>query len=330
MEAIADGRGVIAAASMDQRGSLRAAIAAAKGVEPDDVTDEMMRECKLAVSKTLTPHASAILLDPEWGMPAAEARDEECGLVLSYVQSGYDNDRPGRMSDLLPRMSVRRLKELGADAVKILLHYTPFEREEINDEKRAFVERAGAECHAERLPLFLQLVGYDHEGESVNSVEYARRKPEVVTEGVREFSKGRYGVDVLKVEVPVDLRFADGSAVFAGPSAYSKDRALDHYRAAAEAAEKPFIFASAGVSNQQFTESLHWAAEAGVNFAGVLCGRATWAEGVAIYGKSGLAAFEDWLLDQGVKNIDAVNAALANAGSWYGFYGASSSDALVE
>src|SRR6267378_2624155 len=74
MKALSNDAGVIAAAAMDQRGSLQKSIAAAKGIDPKQVTDEMMSEFKIAVTKVLTPHASAILLDPEWGLPAAKAR----------------------------------------------------------------------------------------------------------------------------------------------------------------------------------------------------------------------------------------------------------------
>ena len=74
MKAVSNDRGVIAAAAMDQRGSLQKAIAAAKGIDAKSVTPDMMSEFKTAVTKILTPHASAILLDPEWGLPAAKAR----------------------------------------------------------------------------------------------------------------------------------------------------------------------------------------------------------------------------------------------------------------
>ncbi len=94
-------------------------------------------------------------------------------------------------------------------------------------------------------------------------------------------------------------------------------------------AAKPFIYLSAGVSNQQFTESLRWAAEAGVNFAGVLCGRATWKEGIPVYGKQGVAALETWLQGEGVKNIEAVNDCLKGAKPWYSFYGAKTAEELA-
>ena len=76
-------------------------------------------------------------------------------------------------------------------------------------------------------------------------------------------------------------------------------------------AKKPFIYLSAGVSNETFNESLELAAEAGTNFSGVLCGRATWKDGIPVYGKQGLKAFEEWLGKQGVANIKNVNPAWA-------------------
>ena len=330
LQALADERGVISGIGAAHRGSLRRAIVEAKGVGPDDVTDEMMREVKLGVSKALTPHASAILLDPEWGLPAAEARAKGAGLLLCYEQSGYDHDRPGRRTDLLPDMSARRLKELGADAVKLLLYYSPFEDTEINDQKHALVERVGAECRAVGLPFFLELAAYDEHSAEGGGLEQAKRKPQIVTGGIRELSKERYGVDILGVDVPVNLEFARGSSSYSGQTAYSKEQALECYRAAAEAAELPFVFLSAEAPAARFTEALQWAAEAGVNFAGALGGRAFWAGGMPVYGESGVAAFEEWLSGQAVKSVDAVNATLANAGSWYSFYGAASADDLAE
>src|SRR4051812_49200212 len=117
MEALSNSAGVIAAAAMDQRGSLKKSIAAAKGIPQEQVTDQMMEEFKVAVSQVLTPHASAILLDPEFGLPAAKARAKNAGLLLAYEETGYDNTQPGRLPDLLPHLSVKRIKEdMGADA----------------------------------------------------------------------------------------------------------------------------------------------------------------------------------------------------------------------
>jgi tagatose 1,6-diphosphate aldolase len=322
MKALSDKNGVIAAAAMDQRGSLRKSIASAKGVSQDQITDDMMSDFKVAVSKILTQHASAILLDPEFGIPAAHARANSSGLLLAYEESGYDNTKPGRLPDLLPHLSVKRIKDLGADAVKILIYYSPFEADDVNDIKHAFIERIGAECETYDVPFFLEFVGYDPKGGDEKGFEYARKKPDVVIGSMQEFGKPQYKVDVLKVEVPTNAEFVEGSSVFKGQAAYTRKEALEFYRRAAEVAEKPFIYLSAGVGNAQFVESLNMAAEAGTDYSGVLCGRATWKEGIPVYAKQGIKALEDWLSKEGVKNINAVNAAIKSAKPWYAKYGA--------
>jgi tagatose 1,6-diphosphate aldolase len=124
-------------------------------------------------------------------------------------------------------------------------------------------------------------------------------------------------VDVLKVEIPINAEYVEGSSVYKGQKAYSHEEALAHFRESAAIATKPFIYLSAGVSNAQFTESLKMAAEAGTDYSGVLCGRATWKEGIPVYAKHGIKALEDWLQKEGVKNINAVNEAIAGARPWY-------------
>ena len=317
MKAVSNPRGVIAAAAMDQRGSLQKALAKEKG---GDISDAMMEEFKSLVTEVLTQHASAILLDPEWGLPASKRRAKNAGLLLAYEKTGYDKTGPGRLPDLLDNWSVRRLKEAGADCIKILLYYTPFDPKDINDRKHAWVERLGDECRANDIPFFLEFVGYE-EGADEKGLEYAKKKPEVVMGSMAEFTKERYGVDVMKVEVPINMKFVEGAKVFGGQKAYTKKEAMEHFRRAAAVATKPFIYLSAGVSNAEFTEDLEMAAESGVKFNGVLCGRATWKDGIPVYAKQGGDAFRKWLETEGVKNISNVNDRLKAATPWHEIYG---------
>jgi tagatose 1,6-diphosphate aldolase len=261
-------------------------------------------------------------------LSAAKQRAKGCGLLLAYEKSGYDNTQPGRLPDLLEMYSVRRIVVAGADCVKILLYYSPFDPAPINEVKHAWVERIGAECQASDVPFFLEFVGYD-EALDEKGIEFARKKPECVIRSMEEFSKPQYGVDVLKVEVPVNMDFVGGTRACKGESAYTRDQAKDQFRKAAAVAKKPFIYLSAGVSNDVFSETLDLAAEAGTNFSGVLCGRATWKEGIPIYAKQGVRALEDWLSVEGVKNIKNVNDRLAAAKSWFAFYGAASPSGLL-
>src|SRR5438105_7450817 len=325
LQRVSDKRGVIAAAAMDQRGCRQKSLAKEKG---GDITDAMMEEFKILVTEVLTPHASAILLDPEWGLPASKRRAKNAGLLLAYEKTGYDKTGPGRLGDLLDDWSARRLKEAGADCVKILLYYTPFDDAKINNLKHAWVERIGDECRANDIPFFLEFVTYE-EGMDEKGLDFAKKKPQAVMQSMAEFSKERYGVDVLKVEIPVNMKFVEGAKCYAGQKAYTKKEAMDWFNRAASAANKPFIYLSAGVSNAEFTESLELAAESGVKFAGVLCGRATWKEGIPIYAKQGRKAFEDWMKSEGVKNINNVNARLKAATPWFEMMGVSSAAELV-
>jgi tagatose 1,6-diphosphate aldolase len=316
LKAVSNERGVIAAAAMDQRGSLQKSLAKEKGGE---VNDFMMEEFKILVTEVLTQHASAILLDPEWGLPAAKKRAKGSGLIMAYEKTGYDKTTPGRLGDLLDHWSVRRIKEQNADCLKILLYYSPTDKKEINDVKHAWVERLGDECRANDIPFFLEFIVYDDSLDE-KSVEYAKNKPEMVMEAMREFTKDRYGVDVMKVEVPIAMPFVEDTKSFKGTKAYTKQEAKDLFQKASSVATKPFIYLSAGVSNAEFSETLELAAESGVKFNGVLCGRATWKEGIPVYAKQGAAAFRQWLDTEGVKNIQNVNERLKAATPWTGMY----------
>lgn len=311
LEKLSTKKGIIAAAAMDQRGSLKKSIAKEKGCDPSQVTSQMMEEFKTAVTKILTPYSSAILLDPEYGLPAAKARAKNCGLLLAYESTGYDQTTPGRIPLLIRTWTVSKTVAEGANAVKILLYYSPFEEAKINEGKQAWVERIGAECAVHDIPFFLEFVGYPTSGEDEKGIDYARKKPEIVKGSMEEFSKDRYRVDVLKVEIPVNMKFVKGAqANKSGEVAYDRDQAKQLYRAAAAVTKRPFIYLSAGVSDDEFRESLELATEAGVPFNGVLCGRATWKEGIPVYAKSGVKALEDWLSDRGIQNIQALNKVL--------------------
>ena len=319
INACADNKGVIAAAAMDQRGSLEKAIAKARG---SAATDEDLVKFKVAVSRVLTRHASAILLDPEYGLEALRARAKGSGVLLAYEKTGYDTKDDSRLPDLLPQWSVHRLVAAGADVIKILLYYNPTHPDAINIIKHAFIERVGAECAANDVPFFLEVICYNDSLGDAKGLEFAKAKPAYVRAYMEEFSKPQYRVDVLKVEVPVNMSYVEGTKTFGGQKAYSRQDAMKLFRETAAASKLPFIYLSAGVSDEVFRETLELAAEAGTPFSGVLCGRATWQDGIPVYASKGLDALTGWLDDRGVKNITALNEILAKgAKPWWDFYG---------
>lgn len=304
MKNLMSDEGIIAALAIDQRGALKKMMKALD-FEPKAGDIERFKEL---VSEELTPYASSILLDPEYGLPASKVRAANSGLLIAYEKTGYDATVPGRLPDLLSIWSAKRIKEQGADAVKFLLYYDVDEGKEINEQKHAFVERIGSECAAEDIPFYLELLSYDANNADNGSKEFAKVKPHKVIEMMKEFSKPRYQVDVLKMEVPVNMKFVEGFAE--GEVVYSKEEAAKYFKEQSEATDLPFIFLSAGVSATLFQDTLRFAHEAGSTFNGVLCGRATWANGVKPFVTGDEKQVREWLQTQGRKNIEDLNEVL--------------------
>ena len=289
----------IAALAIDQRGALKRLLG--EGAKTED-----LEQFKVHVSEELTPYASSILLDPEYGLPATKVRAKNAGLLLAYEKTGYDASEPGRIPDLLNVWSVKRLKEAGADAVKLLVYVDIDEDKAINDQKEAFVERVGAECVAEGLPLFLEIVSYDANNADSGSEEYAKVKAHKVNEAMKKYSEPRFNVDVLKVEVPVNMNYVEG---FGEKALFTKEEAAQAFKEQAASTNLPYIYLSAGVSAELFQKTLYFAKESGSTFNGVLCGRATW-RGATDHFAEGDAAVQEWFRTEGKNNIESLNKVL--------------------
>ncbi len=209
------------------------------------------------------------------------------------------------------------MKELGADAVKVLIYYDVDDKPEINDIKQAWVERVGSECVAEDIPYFLEILTYDRKRASVVDVDYAKVKPHKVNEAMKLFSDSRYNVDVLKVEVPVNINFVEGFTKGGVEAVYNLAEAKTFFKEQSDATHLPFIFLSAGVSAELFQKTLKVAHEAGSQFNGVLCGRAAWKDAVTVFADQGTDAAKAWLDEAGRQNIEDLNRVLREtAVSW--------------
>ena len=293
--------GAIAALAIDQRGSMEKMMGKAN---PDLNNVEGIGKFKELVSSELTKYSSSILLDPIYGMKGVEAKDKNAGLIMSYEQTGYDEYEEGRLPRLIDFVSGLRIKEMGANAVKVLLYYDVDEDEKINDIKKAWVERVGYECEALGLPYFLEIVNYDAKIDDAKGAEYSKLRPRKVIESMKIFDDPRYKVDVLKVEAPVNMNFVEGYGE--GEILHTRDEALKYFKDQSDATNIPFIFLSGGVSADLFKETLKFAKEAGSTFNGVLCGRATWRGAVDVFGKSAEDA-KEWLNTEGKDNIVTLN-----------------------
>lgn len=320
LQQLSNSHGVIAALAIDQRGSMEKMLKSAVGETNYHV--EMAYEFKELVSQELTKYVSAILLDEELGFKGIASKSPNAGLILSYEKTGYDVNTPGRLPELLAEESIQRLLAKGADAAKVLVYYNPDDPQTILDKKHAFLERLGDEARAADMPVFVEPIVYDNNISNDKSAEFALIKPQKVIQTIQEFTKDKYHIDVLKVEVPVLFNYVEGYNPSDGQVIYSQQQAADYFKQASDAATRPFIYLSAGVPTLLFHQELRFAIQAGAKFSGILGGRATWFEGVAAYAQSGREGLLRWLDSSGRKNVEELNTILSKGVTpWYDIYG---------
>jgi tagatose 1,6-diphosphate aldolase len=319
MMTLADESGRLKMMAIDQRLSLQHALQRILGRPPG--YEEMVR-VKVAITGALGPYASAVLIDAEFGYPqCVRELPGEVGLLLAYERPGYVSAGPGgreRRSAIIESWSAEKARRAGANAIKLLLYYRPEASAETNEHQRAIARQVGEECARLELPFLLELLGYPLEEPAGDTPDYARKKPAIVVESAREFSRPEYRVDLLKLEFPADLRYCYqfSRKCFDDTErepVYDLAAVRDHCQALDAAAEVPWVILSAGVGIEEFLVSLDLAAAAGAS--GFLCGRAIW--------QGALPMIEDeeamliYLEDEGAVNFLKANAAAESARPWF-------------
>ena len=314
MKAVSDARGVIAAAAMDQRGSLQKSLAKEKrrrGRRRDDggVQDPRHRSADAArqrdPARSRMGHCRRRKRRAKNAGPAARVREDRL----------RQDRRPAGCPTCSTYWSVRRLKEAGADCLKILLYYTPFDPKNVNDQKHAWVERIGDECRANDIPFFLEFVGYEEgarrEGPRVREEEARDRH----RRAWREFTQGplRRGRD--------EGRSADQHEVRRRREVVRRRRRPTRARRRrscsskpAKVATKPFIY-PVGRRQQRRVHRIARARGRSPACASPACSAAARRGRTASRStpRQGAAAFRTWLETKGVENINNVNAALKPA-----------------
>ncbi|WP_341302112.1 tagatose 1,6-diphosphate aldolase [Lysinibacillus sp. FSL H8-0500] len=315
---ISDENNIILATAMDQRGSLGKMI---QSYNDSLSYEEGLVQFKEGVSEVLGNHSSSLLLDPEYGWSAAQKLNEDIGLIMAYEKTGYDASEKGRLPNLVDDYAVQDLVKGGASALKLLVYYDHKEEEQYNLIKKAFIKRVGDECKQNDLLFILEPVSYSAAGLPEKSPEFAKVKPEIIEYFMMEFSKEEYGIDLLKVEVPVSIYNIEGYSQYSNyQPVFSPEEAAHHYKNCSDKSRLPFIYLSGGVTNEQFIETLHFAKTANSEFCGILCGRATWKDGIKTFATEGKEAYYTWLQTQGIDNLKKVKEAVtATATPWSTF-----------
>ncbi len=237
--------------AVDQREAMRNMFAEHTD-EP--VTDEDLRDFKLAAARILTPYASGVLIDRQFALDQAiEAKvvDPGCGLIASadHFESAHD--------ELVGEVTIDKLVDpgkyaaLGAKALKLLVLYRPDEPAEGRVEMvREFVDS----CKSAGL---------------ISIIEPVSRKPLAGGDfdwnaGILAAAKelGSLGADLYKAEVP-----------FKGQAPEAEVRAA--CAELSKAIDGPWVVLSSGVPEDVFPEAVRWACLEGAS--GFLAGRAVWA-----------------------------------------------------
>jgi tagatose 1,6-diphosphate aldolase len=306
LELISDNNNIIFATAMDQRGSLGTMI---QSFNNSMSYEEGLTQFKVGISEVLGNQSSSLLLDPEYGWEAAKKLNKEIGLIMAYEKTGYDGNEKGRLPNLVDFYSVQDLVNEGAHALKLLVYYDIKEEEQFNQIKKAFIKRVGDECKQNDLLFILEPVSYD--AMEATKKEYLERKPEIIEFFMDEFSKEEYGVDLLKVEVPVSIFNIEGYDQFNNYNPiFSSEQAASYYKNCSDKSRIPFIYLSGGVTNEQFIDTLQFAKKAKSQFCGVLCGRATWKDGIQTFAEEGNEQFYNWLETKGLENLNKVKRAV--------------------
>ncbi|NWF77865.1 MAG: tagatose 1,6-diphosphate aldolase [Chloroflexi bacterium] len=266
LQQLADSKGMMTMCAIDHRGALKRAL---NEKNPDAVSYQDMVDFKLDLCQAVAPFASAVLLDPEYGAAQAIASGVLSGikgLLVSVEKTGYSGDSTARITELLPGWSVKKVKRMGASAVKLLIYFRP-DLKDVASKQLALVARLADQCLEEDMAFLVEPISYPIEEIGLSMKKFAEIKPGLVIETARQITA--LPIDVLKAEFPADIRFEQ-----------DEGKLLKLCQELNQASRRPWVLLSAGVDFNSFKKQVEIACKAGAS--GFLAGRALWQEGAQI------------------------------------------------
>jgi len=266
LQQLSDFKGMMTMCAIDHRGALKRAL---NEKNLGAVSYQDMVDFKLDLCQAVAPFASAILLDPEYGAGQAIAAGllpGTKGLLVSLEKTGYTGDSTARITELLPGWSVKKVKKIGASAVKLLIYFRP-DLKDVASKQLDLVARLADQCLEEDIAFLVEPVSYPVEKGGTSSKKFAEIKPGLVIETARQITA--LPIDVLKAEFPADVKFEQ-----------DEGKLLGLCQELNQASRLPWVLLSAGVDFESFRKQVKIACKAGAS--GFLAGRALWQEGAQI------------------------------------------------
>jgi tagatose 1,6-diphosphate aldolase len=290
--------------AIDQGSGLERAIAEARGTEaqPDDLLT-----FKRSVVEVLSPEASVVLLDAKLGQALLPSVASSCDAQLAFEDDVYSISSTDRTTRLPQNLRIDDLASMGIRRLKFFTYYAPRGSSSINAQKQALVKWLGEQCKSHQLEFLFEPLVYDEDVTDSSGAEFASLKPTLVRDAARLFSDPSFGVDVLKLEVPVNLNFVAGMAT--GKAVHTREQALQYFRETGATTSLPIVYLSAGVSFAMFCESLVMARLSGSRFSGFMCGRAIWSDAIPVFGAQGETGLREWLGRVGLDRLRSLKVA---------------------
>jgi len=297
MQRMSNERGCLSMCALDHRGSLQKMLKEGLGRE---ARYQDMVDFKFDICRALSPHCSAILLDPVYGAAqsiASNVFSGKAGLLVSLEETGYEGSGESRLSRSLEGWNAAKVRRMGADGAKLLLYYRP--DVSVAARQRALVTELAQRCDEQELAFVVEPVGYAVGDESASG-RYGQIKPEIVIKTAEELTP--MGIDILKAEFPADARTEKDEA-----------RMLEYCKRLDGASRVPWIILSGGVDFRLFVRQVEIACRAGAS--GFLGGRALWQEATSMASREQRREFFQTTVVDRLRVIMAVADAYATP--WY-------------
>lgn len=256
---ITDRKGCFRVLALDQSNSFKKALRNThqiRGIEGEPTYHEIS-DAKLEFSRVIGVNASAVLLDVNYGLRQAinsNAIPKGTGL-LGRVEASRDAGTPG---ELEPGWSVRQIKLMGADAVKLLV-YLDMGNEQATEHQLDFARQIQKDCQENDILLLVEELSYKRADESDEA--YAKRKVQNIIDSARALGPI---ADILKLEFPGDINTLSASEI------------QENLHRLNETAIRPWVLLSAGVDFDLFEKQVELAMKAGCS--GIMAGRAIFKE----------------------------------------------------
>ena len=253
LTALARPSGALAMVAVDQREALRGMFAAHQSTP---VLDSQLTQFKVDVARELSPYASALLVDQEFGIDAIidqKVLKNSCGLIAAADLLVGPPGGAATDTAIDPDVDPIRMSDIGSVGLKFLILWR---NDESPDMRAQLVEDFNKLCQISGLPSIVEIIvkpprdttkGFNREEEIIIAArEAATWKP-----------------DLYKAEVPFhgegDLNLVMKNA----------DRI-------SEAIGSPWVVLSNGVKQPFFADAVKACAMGGAS--GFLAGRAVWAD----------------------------------------------------